>query len=308
MIDLIIPAYNAKDTINKTLISIAMQTISDKVNVYIINDKSNYSYSSQIKLFEKYIKIKELKLKNNYGPGFARQYGIDHSKSDYISFIDADDVFHDVFSLEKLYTLISKENADFVYGGVLEENENSFIESYDNQRTFAGKIYKRSFLKKNNIKFNNTRHCEDLAFNQLILGLFPKIIQCNEIVYIYCFNNKSVTRENNDYSFYSLEWYSYNVCWIINEIEKRNGDKNRIMLLIYYSLRTMYENYNYYTDVKQKKQILLWSVNLYNYFIVYKESVNYYRLYTIISKAVNKNLNISFDDFLGKIDNIDVIN
>ena len=39
MIDIIIPAYNAHDTIEKSLMSISMQTIKEKLNVYIIDDK-----------------------------------------------------------------------------------------------------------------------------------------------------------------------------------------------------------------------------------------------------------------------------
>ena len=36
MIDVIIPAYNAHDTIGRTLASIAMQSIVDKLNVVIV--------------------------------------------------------------------------------------------------------------------------------------------------------------------------------------------------------------------------------------------------------------------------------
>ena len=39
MIDIIIPAYNAHETISRTLYSICYQTISKRLNVYLINDK-----------------------------------------------------------------------------------------------------------------------------------------------------------------------------------------------------------------------------------------------------------------------------
>ena len=52
MIDIIIPAYNAHDTLYKTLSSIALQTIKDKVNVYIINDYSKKSYKKEIDTFK----------------------------------------------------------------------------------------------------------------------------------------------------------------------------------------------------------------------------------------------------------------
>ena len=51
MIDIIIPAYNAHNTIKKTLISICMQTVKDKINVYIIDDCSNEDYKEIINIF-----------------------------------------------------------------------------------------------------------------------------------------------------------------------------------------------------------------------------------------------------------------
>ena len=39
-IDIIIPAYNAHNTIDKALASIACQNISDKIKVTIVNDCS----------------------------------------------------------------------------------------------------------------------------------------------------------------------------------------------------------------------------------------------------------------------------
>ena len=93
MIDVIIPAYNAHETIERTLYSIAYQRNSENLNVYIINDNSIKDYSKEIDFFKNFINIRELKLKENSGPGYARQYGIEHSDSEYIIFIDSDDVF-----------------------------------------------------------------------------------------------------------------------------------------------------------------------------------------------------------------------
>ena len=44
MIDVIIPAYNSHETIEYTLMSIAMQNIVKKLNVYIIDDNSKSNY------------------------------------------------------------------------------------------------------------------------------------------------------------------------------------------------------------------------------------------------------------------------
>ena len=86
MIDIIIPAYNSHTTIERTLFSIASQKNVDDLNVYIVNDASENDYSKQVEYFKKYMSIKELKLKNNVGPGLARQFGVDKSNSEYIVF------------------------------------------------------------------------------------------------------------------------------------------------------------------------------------------------------------------------------
>lgn len=116
MIDIIIPAYNAHKTISKALLSICMQTVNDKINVYIIDDCSDHDYKDIINKFKDRINIIEYKLDKNSGPGVARQYGLDHSNGEYIYFLDADDMFIDIYSLETLLKNI--KNNDIICGNV----------------------------------------------------------------------------------------------------------------------------------------------------------------------------------------------
>ena len=51
MIDIIIPAYNAHDTIEKSLLSILIQSEINNINVYIVNDCSKNDYSYFIKKY-----------------------------------------------------------------------------------------------------------------------------------------------------------------------------------------------------------------------------------------------------------------
>ena len=46
MIDIIIPAYNAHETIDQTLYSINTQINKELFKVYIVNDASNQNYSN----------------------------------------------------------------------------------------------------------------------------------------------------------------------------------------------------------------------------------------------------------------------
>ena len=112
MIDVIIPAYNAHETIDKTLFSLSIQTIRDRIHVYIVDDKSIIGYSEEIKKYSDKLKITELTLQENSGPGVARQFGIDNSNSPYLFFIDADDMLLYDNSLERLRNAV--QNYDMI--------------------------------------------------------------------------------------------------------------------------------------------------------------------------------------------------
>ena len=103
-IDVIIPAYNVPDNILfRCLSSIACQDIVNDLEVTIIDDASTeQNYAEVIKSFDSILKINLLRYETNGGPGVARQYGLDHTTTGYITFIDADDTFNGSFALKAL--------------------------------------------------------------------------------------------------------------------------------------------------------------------------------------------------------------
>ena len=153
MIDVIIPAYNAHKTIERTLFSIAYQENIEDIEVTIVNDNSKKDYLEIVNYFKNFMKIKEITLKENRGPGYARQCGIDNTKNPYIVFIDSDDIFYSFNSIKTLYDTITKDDFDYVGSNFIEETEDEKIEIENNDAWVHGKIYKRSFLIENNIKF-----------------------------------------------------------------------------------------------------------------------------------------------------------
>ena len=62
MVDIIIPAYNAHKTIEKTLFSVLYQDYLEKINTYIVNDNSDKDYSEFVTFFSNFMNIKELVL------------------------------------------------------------------------------------------------------------------------------------------------------------------------------------------------------------------------------------------------------
>ena len=247
MIDIIIPVYNARKTLELTLMSIKLQTIIDKINIYLIDDNSSEDYKDILNKY-KDMNIIYKKLDKNNGPAVARQKGIEMSSSKYIMFIDADDLLYDADSIKKLFNKI-EEDYDYVVGITIDEKQNTQIM---NESDLHGKIYKREFLLKNNIKFNNTRVHEDNYFNNLVLLCEPKQKEILENVYIYVDNKDSITNINKEKEFENLEIYISNIKEIIEEATKRNIEKDLIIKYLIMKLKYINRIYNKLSEKQQE--------------------------------------------------------
>ena len=124
MVDIIIPVYNASQTLPKTLDSIINQKVSCDYIVTIIDDCSSDDYSNIINEYKDKIKINYKRLDKNGGAGIARNEGLKITSGEYIVFLDSDDLFYDENSLEKLYINIKMGLYDTVVGMELDESKN----------------------------------------------------------------------------------------------------------------------------------------------------------------------------------------
>ncbi len=250
MIDIIIPVYNSRCTLIKTLFSLSIQTIIDKAVIYLIDDCSDENYDDIIELFKDRITIKYMKLKKNIGPGAARKYALTKTDGEYITFIDADDQLYAPNSLEILYKTIVNNQSDMVYG-------NEIIDGHgfhqDNTGSLHGKIYRRSFLEKNKITFNDTRFSEDDSFNKLAMYTSKKLDFIDNIVYLYMDNPDSITSVLKKNKM-KIPMYVENAIWLVEELEKRKVDKKIIAeafikSYMYVFKKVYFDNINIYNTV-----------------------------------------------------------
>ena len=199
-VSIIIPIYNAENTIEKCISSILKQTYKD-YELLLIDDGST---DNSLKVIKKYSKYKNIRILNqeNHGVAYTRNRGIKEATGDYIMFIDNDD-FIDSDYIEKHITIISKENSDIVISGYRRINvENKVLHEEKLRDTYWSrfiimapwaKIFRRDFLLKNNIEFLSYGIGEDVYFNLLIYSFKPKITILNYIGYNWFFNTKSVS-------------------------------------------------------------------------------------------------------------------
>ncbi|MCE5256776.1 MAG: glycosyltransferase family 2 protein [Spirochaetaceae bacterium] len=92
-ISVIIPAYNASETLAKALESVLVQDMEGrKVEVVIVDDGSSDDTAAVAECYvRRYPGIIRLLHQKNAGPAAARNAGVAAAEGDYIAFLDADD-------------------------------------------------------------------------------------------------------------------------------------------------------------------------------------------------------------------------
>lgn len=249
-IDVIIPAYKAQNTILRTLSSIAMQSIVDDLEVTIVNDCDGIGYKKFVDMFKPYMKIRELVMPKNGGPGDARQYGIDHTTNPLMTFIDADDTFAGAFALKILREQLLAEDHNVVcIGSFIEDQLKIYIPHQNDTVWMFGKLYKRAFIDRYKIRFKEgSRANEDAGFNMLC-KLFSnpneQIKFIADTTYFWHFKEDSITRINNaQYSYdQSFVGYTANMIYAIKRAESVNPLNPNLMPLKLMILGQLYEYY-----------------------------------------------------------------
>lgn len=125
-ISVVVPLYNAEDTIKKTIQSVIAQSLSDSLEVIIVNDGSTDSSEKVIRnIIKSNSTNRTIKLinKENGGVSSARNRGIIESSGDWIALLDSDDIWS-IDKLEKQIQEIKKSNNKISFIGTSTNNGN----------------------------------------------------------------------------------------------------------------------------------------------------------------------------------------
>ena len=212
---IILPNYNS-DLFLKTTINSVINQSYKNWHLIIVDDCSNQKTKSILKTFLNNKKIKIFWLKTNRGAAYCRNYALKKIKSNYVAFIDSDDIWKRN-KLKLQINFMKKKKYDFTYtcyqtfGDKVKKiippkklNYNQFLGN--TSIATSTMILKYNIIK--NAKFTNTEICEDYFFKCKIL---------KNVKYAYCLNKiltkyrirKNSLQSNN---FKNLYWV-----WKINK-------------------------------------------------------------------------------------------
>ena len=242
---IIIPVYDAHETIQETLHSIAMQKVIT-YSTYLIVDgepKETYDY------LHDFFNVEILYMEENKGPGVARQYGIDYSEEEFISFIDADDTYLSSLALYYQHLPFKNEKIAMVSCDFLQENKDHSVKLRERDMVWMhGKMYRRAFLDKYNIRFNETRANEDVGFNtqcQCYANEKEQVWLSQDVTYLWQWRDDSTVRTNNEsYAFNeSIDGYVQNKIYAFKNVLEYKEIDDAIKYLIVKSQMALFKKY-----------------------------------------------------------------
>lgn len=213
-LSIIVPVYNAEKFIDRCMQSIYAQTFTD-YEIILVNDGSKDNSAKICKSYaEKDSRITFID-KENGGAGSARNAGIEIAKGEYLAFPDVDDWFEPSM-YEELYSLAKRKDYDMIFSGVnyyaddgktVKYNytancgDREYLAQADCRKNIMdffptttifdvpwNKFYKRKVAIDNNVRFSNTRRCQDAMFNIDFYNASNSVASIDKAYYNYTEN------------------------------------------------------------------------------------------------------------------------
>lgn len=276
-VSFIIPVYNLEDYISECLNSIIRQSNVIK-QIIIINDGSTDNTLDICRKYENKYPFIKIVDKKKEGVSVARNIGIMQSESEYICFMDGDDIYICDF-ICKFLEVAKKNDLDILRGRYSIVKGNSFVGIYPkclvcpnnaiSGETYLKKIisakcsevvpwlglYKTEFIKKNNLMFpHGISFTEDqLFFLQSLLTTSCRIMDID-----YCFYGYRIRSNSATTGLYSEE----KVCNIFKitdeEIALANFYPDIKSYILKYASTTLSQVFAFYkrANKEQKKNII----------------------------------------------------
>lgn len=224
-ISIIIPIYNASNSIKECIESIKMQKYKNYEIIFVNDGSNDNSEEICLKYQEKDKNVKYI-FQKNMGVSEARNNGILNASGDLIYFMDSDDIiapnlFDTIinnfteevdclwFNYKKIYNYDKQWNDDYDAGKIRSSiiNANEFEKEIliENDGFLWNKVYRLKIIKDKKIFFNKEISiCEDLLFNMEYSMYINSIKKCEYIGYAYFQSPLSSFNRINNTRWFSI--------------------------------------------------------------------------------------------------------
>lgn len=230
-ISVVVPVFNVEQVLPQCVESILNQTFKDFEVIFVDDGSEDNSLNILYHYEDMESRIQVLSQQNKYA-GVARNRAMQIAQGDYLIFLDSDDFFEPNL-LEEMYNSITREDCDICICGANSHNHISnekkpipslcktkfipenivFSKNSPEYHPYIycfttpapwNKMFKRSFVQKNNLWFQNTRNSNDMFFSLMALSLAEKITINPKSLINYRINNSKSLQATKDSDFYSF--------------------------------------------------------------------------------------------------------
>ena len=241
-VDIILPNYNSAAYLEETINSVKNQTFKNW-KLIIVDANSNDQTRKILKKYISHKKINVIFLKKKKKAGFCRNFALLKSKSDYVAFIDSDDIWKKEKLSKQLYFMIKNKyhftytnylpfKADIKKKSLKEIKPKKFFnfEMFIKNTSIAtsSMVIKRSLI--GNTKFTNTKICEDYFFKCEIL---------KKTKYAYCLAKNLMSYRIRKNSLQSNKIRNIYWIWYINRNYNKMNLFSNITSIFFISINSI---------------------------------------------------------------------
>lgn len=232
LLSVVVPVYNMEKYVSTCIDALLNQTYRS-FQIILVDDCSEDASLSILREYKKNNsdKILLIESETNIGLGGARNLGIRSSKSEYIGFVDPDDLIYPTM-YEELMSLAVKERLDIVFCGYETVHESATLKEVASRKkkysenlevqywntipddirmsimssskygTVWSGVYKRELIESNNLFFPENLIYEDCFWSYAIILEARSIGIVKEPLYFYRQRNESLSNKRNTRQHY----------------------------------------------------------------------------------------------------------
>lgn len=231
-VSVVIPVYNVEKYLRKCVKSVCAQTEKD-IEIICVNDGSTDKSRDIIERIMRKDKRVICIDKKNSGYGHSMNVGFDAAKGEYICIVESDD-YIEKDTIEILYSTAKEKNLDVIKSDYYVFTSKSPVHEYINtcednsyynkvigykkedivfdfrMNTWTG-LYRKDFLRKNNIKHNITPGAsyQDNGFWFQTIALAERLMFINKAFYHYRQDNPNSSINSKSKIYCMSEEYDY---------------------------------------------------------------------------------------------------